>query len=104
MKIFDSRNRLHTKNHAEIVRSYEIIRTVIEFCAALCFVAGSVLFFYDDYIYAGTWLFVIGSLFFAFRPTIRLLLEFHLVNLPIPDEFRPYGTEREDRANSTEEG
>jgi hypothetical protein len=44
---------------------------------------------------AGTWLFLIGSILFAVRPTIRLALELHLARLPVPDEFRPYGADRE---------
>jgi hypothetical protein len=91
-KLFDHAIRTASPNHAEVVRKYELYRTVVEFLAALFFVIGSIFFFYDNLIFAGTWLFLIGSILFAVRPTVRLLLELRLANLPVPDEFRPYGT------------
>ncbi|MDN3719244.1 YrhK family protein [Roseibium salinum] len=51
-------------------------------------------------MYAGTWLFVIGSVLFAVRPAICLMLELRLVNLPVPDEFRPYGAPSRDKDRS----
>jgi len=71
---------------------YELYRTVVEFLAAVFFVIGSIFFFYESLLFAGTWLFLIGSILFAVRPTIRLLLELHLARLPVPPEFRPYGS------------
>ena len=96
MKPFDARLRRVTPSHEELVRRYELFRTVVEFLAALTFIIGSVLFFYDSLQYAGTWLFVIGSILCAVRPSIRLALELHLASLPVPDEFRPYGAPREE--------
>jgi len=91
-KLFDDSVRTATPDHAEIVRKYELYRTIVEFLAAAAFVVGSIFFFYDSLIYAGTWLFLIGSILFAVRPSIRLLLELRLANLPVPEEFRPYGS------------
>lgn len=91
-KLFDHSVRTATPDHAEIVRKFELYRTVVEFLAAAAFVVGSLFFFYDSLVYAGTWLFLIGSILFAVRPSIRLLLELRLANLPVPDEFRPYGS------------
>ena len=76
-----------------LVRRYEIGRTVIEFLAAATFIVGSVFFFYESLTYAGTWLFVIGSILFAVRPSVRLILELHLARLPVPNEFLPYGVD-----------
>lgn len=90
-KLFDHGVRTATPRHEEAVRKFEFYRTLIEFLAAATFVAGSICFFYDSLMVAGTWLFLIGSIFFAVRPTIRLLLELRLANLPVPDEMRPYG-------------
>ncbi|WP_051242933.1 YrhK family protein [Stappia stellulata] len=95
MKLFSSDLRRASPKHAELVRRYELFRTVVEFLAALMFVIGSVLFFSDSLLFAGTWLFLIGSILFAVRPTIRLALELHLTRLPVPDEFRPYGARPE---------
>ncbi len=91
-KLFDHSIRSASPKHAEIVREYELYRTIVEFLAALTFVLGSILFFYESLVYAGTWLFLIGSILFAVRPTVRLLLELRLANLPVPSEFRPYGS------------
>ncbi len=90
-KLFDHSLRTASQAHVETVRKYELYRTVVEFLAALTFLVGSVFFFYDSLMYAGTWLFVIGSVLFALRPTVRLMLELRLANLPVPSEFRPYG-------------
>ncbi|WP_306030609.1 YrhK family protein [Stappia sp. MMSF_3263] len=95
MKFFSSDLRRASPDHAELVRRYELFRTLVEFLAAVLFVVGSVFFFYDSLLFAGTWLFLIGSILFAVRPTIRLALELHLTRLPVPDEFRPYGADRE---------
>ncbi|MEP3047357.1 MAG: YrhK family protein [Roseibium sp.] len=92
-KLFDHSIRSASRDHAETVRRYELYRTLVEFLAAVAFIIGSVFFFYDSMIYAGTWLFVVGSILFAVRPSIRLLLELRLAKLPVPQEFRPYGAE-----------
>ncbi|WP_305985494.1 YrhK family protein [Roseibium sp. MMSF_3544] len=98
-KLFDNAARSASPAHEELVRKYELYRTVVEFLAALTFVIGSIFFFYPSLEFSGTWLFLIGSILFAVRPTIRLLLELQLANLPVPTEFRPYGA-----AKLTEDG
>ncbi|WP_254170442.1 YrhK family protein [Roseibium polysiphoniae] len=100
MKPFNQGLRSASSSHAEIVRRYELARTLVEFLAAVTFVIGSIFFFYDSLLFAGTWLFLIGSILFAVRPTIRLLLELHLARLPVPEEFRPYGTRASDGADT----
>ena len=90
MKLFDHKLRSATERHERAVRHYELARTLVEFLAALCFIVGSILFFYAALQFAGTWLFLIGSILFAVRPTMRLMLELHLTRLPVPREFRPY--------------
>ncbi len=75
-----------TRRHAEVYGLYEKIYTVIDFAAAMTFVAGSVMFFYDALVFAGTWFFLVGSLLFGARPTVRLLREFHLARLPLPGD------------------
>lgn len=59
----------------------ELLYTLIDFAAALSFLAGSVMFFYADLQYAGTWFFVIGSLLFAAKPTLRVWREFKLYRM-----------------------
>lgn len=81
-EFFKTSLRWTSPRHEVIVRRYEIARTAIEFLAAVAFIVGSILFFYPALVYAGTWLFVIGSVLFAVRPTIRLALELHIARLP----------------------
>ncbi len=80
--LFNHKNRTLTPAHARTTTRYEIARTGIEFAAAVAFIVGSVFFFYASLQYAGTWLFVIGSVLFAVRPAVRLALEIRLVSLP----------------------
>lgn len=81
-RLFNRDNRSLTPAHEKTTTRYEIARTGIEFAAAVAFIVGSVFFFYDSLQYAGTWLFVIGSLLFAVRPAVRLAMEIQLVTLP----------------------
>lgn len=61
-----------------IRRRYETLSIVNDISIALLFLVGSVLFFSESTTYAGTWLFVIGSVLLLLRPTIRLSRRFHL--------------------------
>lgn len=68
-------------NNPDISRRYalyEVIYTLIDFAAAILFVIGSIMFFFDDWQTPGTWMFLIGSLFFAAKPTLRVVRELHL--------------------------
>ncbi len=80
-KLFDI-----TPEHARVYGYYERMYTLVDLTAALFFLIGSVLFFYPELVYAGTWLFVIGSALFAARPAVRFLREYHLAQLPLPDD------------------
>ena len=57
---------------------YEIVYTLVDFGAAVLFVIGSIMFFFDAWVTFGTWLFLIGSLLFATKPTIRLVRDIRL--------------------------
>ncbi|MEM6849795.1 MAG: YrhK family protein, partial [Pseudomonadota bacterium] len=48
---------------------FEIAHTTADFCAALCFVVGSVMFFFSAWLIPGTWFFLVGSVLFALKPT-----------------------------------
>ncbi len=54
--------------------------------SSLAFLVGSVLFYYESLHVSATTLFVLGSAFFAGKPTVRLLREFHLSRLPLPGD------------------
>lgn len=57
---------------------YEVLSILNDIAVALWFVAGSILFFSPDTTYAGTWLFLLGSLQLLVRPVIRLSRRIHL--------------------------
>ena len=83
---FRLRRYLQTDRHAEIWSRYEKIYTALDFVAALSFLVGSVLFYYEALHFSATTMFVAGSAFFAAKPTVRLLRELHLARLPLPGD------------------
>ncbi|KCZ54427.1 hypothetical protein HY29_14305 [Hyphomonas beringensis] len=81
MKLFTHENRDQSPETRQAYALYEILHTAVDFIAAICFLIGSVLFFWSDTLFAGTWLFVIGSIFFTMKPTIRLVREIRLYQM-----------------------
>lgn len=81
MKMFDPRTNYASPNHAKLYAAYELLFTIVDFSAASLFVIGSILFFNAETTYTGTWLFLIGSIFFGLKPTIRLAREWHLLQI-----------------------
>ncbi|QDL91244.1 hypothetical protein FDP22_05285 [Paroceanicella profunda] len=77
MKLFNPKTRLTGQHNRKLYAAYEIAYTAVDFAAALLFLIGSILFFRDSTQTAGTWLFVVGSVFFALKPSIRLAREVH---------------------------
>jgi hypothetical protein len=71
-----------TPRHSEIYRRYQVVRVVISFGTAACFVAGSLLFLSPSTTGAAARLFLVGSLMFAVKPTIDMIRAFHLRRLP----------------------
>ena len=84
--LFRFRRFTQTERHAEIWSRYEKIYTGFDFVAALAFLVGSVLFYDEALHVTATTLFVVGSAFFAAKPTVRLLRELHLARLPLPGD------------------
>ncbi|MCW2306939.1 YrhK family protein [Rhodobium gokarnense] len=75
MTLFDSRNRSKSPRHERIYALYEIAHTCVDFLAAILFVVGSALFFWQSLYIPATWCFLIGSLFFLAKPALRLARE-----------------------------
>lgn len=75
MRLFDPNTRTRSPRHARIWAAWEIVYTIVDFAAAFLFIVGSVFFFYASLTYTGTWMFLIGSICFALKPTIRLTRE-----------------------------
>ncbi|OLO03497.1 MULTISPECIES: YrhK family protein [Salinicola] len=61
-----------------IRQRYEMLSIVNDVLIGVWFVIGSLFFFYESLTYAGTWLFVIGSVEMLIRPVIRLVRRLHL--------------------------
>ncbi|SFB01273.1 YrhK-like protein [Poseidonocella pacifica] len=78
MKLFRHSSRTRSADAERVYALYELAYTGVDFTAALCFTVGSVLFFWKQTETAAIWLFVIGSLCFMAKPTIRLAREVHL--------------------------
>ena len=72
-----------TGAHGRVYGKYQAIYDGVDALAAIAFVVGSALFFSDSTKTAGTWLFLIGSVFFAVRPLIHLARDLHLARLPM---------------------
>ncbi len=73
--LFNPDNHTRSERHKKIYAYCELAYTVVDFSAAALFVIGSILFFNDATVFVGTWLFLIGSIFFGLRPTIKLFRE-----------------------------
>ncbi|MCL3882142.1 YrhK family protein [Marivita sp. GX14005] len=80
MKLFRLSNRERNERSKDIYAAYELAYTIVEFGAAISFLIGSILFFWKEYETPALWLFVIGSLLFAAKPTIRFAREIKLAS------------------------
>lgn len=87
--MFDPRSATAGPRHREIYGRYQKVYTLVEFAAAVAFVVGSVLFFSPSQQTPATWFFLVGSILFAARPTVRVLRENHLARIPLPGDARP---------------
>ncbi len=81
MKMFRNERRDNSEAHRRLYARFELAYTVVDFMAAFCFVVGSVMFFSPDWQTPATWFFVIGSLLFAAKPSLRLVREIKLYRL-----------------------
>ncbi|MEY8840817.1 YrhK family protein [Cribrihabitans sp. XS_ASV171] len=66
---------------------FELAYTIVDFTAATLFVIGSVMFFSESWQTAGTWMFLVGSICFAAKPTLRLAREVKLAAMGDMDDL-----------------
>jgi hypothetical protein len=66
--------------HTELIirQRYEVVSIVNDLLIGVWFVIGSLLFFHESTVTAGTWLFVAGSCELLIRPGIRLVRRIHI--------------------------
>ncbi|QFS83888.1 hypothetical protein FIU97_14155 [Roseivivax sp. THAF40] len=81
MPLFHHENRDRNDRTRALYALYEIAHTVVDFAAAMLFLVGSILFFWAEYETQAIWCFVWGSVFFAVKPTLRLIREIHLLRI-----------------------
>ncbi|MFZ5962492.1 YrhK family protein [Thalassococcus sp. BH17M4-6] len=76
--LFHSNNRERNADTRRVYARYELLHTCVDFLAAFCFLVGSVLFLLPAYEKPAIWLFILGSVFFMAKPSIRLTREIQL--------------------------
>ncbi len=54
---------------------FELAYTAVDMAAAGLFVIGSIMFFSEAWLTTGTWCFLVGSICFALKPTLRIVRE-----------------------------
>ncbi|MGB5865612.1 MAG: YrhK family protein [Sulfitobacter sp.] len=81
MKLFRHETWQHSDVHKHVYALFEIAYTLADFMAALLFIIGSIMFFYDYWQHVGTWFFLIGSVLFAAKPTLRQVREICLYRM-----------------------
>ena len=86
--------------HLEVFWRYQVVRTGVDFGAAICFIIGSVLFFSESTQITATWLFLIGSILFAVKPTIDMVRSLHLSRLSTSDTEQHTGRAPSELARS----
>ncbi|PYE83902.1 YrhK family protein [Pseudoroseicyclus aestuarii] len=79
MKLFHHANGETTRETRHLWACYEVAYTAVDFTAAATFLIGSIMFYWSSLNTPAVTLFVIGSLCFALKPTIRLVRELHLM-------------------------
>ena len=87
MKMFDPANHTRSPRHRAVYAFWEICHTVIDFLAAMLFLVGSVLFFYQSLENPAIWCFVIGSICFALKPTLKLVRELNYLAIGDLDDI-----------------
>ncbi len=76
----DDKDTVFHMGHEELVirRKFETLSIANDFLIALWFLAGSIMFFWEQTMTIATWCFVLGSLELMARPAIRLMHRFRL--------------------------
>jgi hypothetical protein len=81
MNLFRNDRRNISPSHNRVYARFELAHTFVDFMAAICFIVGSILFFFETEQIPATWFFLIGSFLFAAKPTLRLVREIKLYRM-----------------------
>lgn len=79
--LFDPRRDGASDRHLHVSNTYQAVRTLNSFLAALAFVVGSALFFWESTQTTATVFFLVGSILFAVSPTLDVARQLHLRRL-----------------------
>lgn len=74
-RMFNYHDPAQTEQRKRIYAAFELWYTIVDVGAAVSFLAGSLLFLWEDTKTVGTYLFVGGSALFLLKPAIRLMRE-----------------------------
>lgn len=78
MALFAPQNRTTSDRNRRLYAAFELAHTAVDAAAALFFLIGSVMFFFDALKTPATWCFVVGSVLFAVKPVLRVTREIRL--------------------------
>lgn len=83
----DNNNLTIRIGHDELVirQRYQVLSIANDVLIGIWFLIGSFMFFSDELVFAGTCLFVIGSVEMLIRPVIRLIRHVHLQKIRSPE-------------------
>ncbi|KIN65393.1 YrhK [Sulfitobacter noctilucae] len=81
MQLFRHETRQSTEEAKQLFAVFELLHTLADFGAATLFIIGSIMFFFDQWVTFGTWLFLVGSILFALKPTLKLWREIRLYRM-----------------------
>ncbi|MHA6347624.1 YrhK family protein [Roseivivax sp. CAU 1761] len=76
--LFHEDNGGNGKRAKKLKAVVEVMYTSADFLASIAFLVGSIFFLYEHLHTAGTWLFIIGSVLFASKPTMSFFREVKL--------------------------
>jgi len=76
-----------TPAHEQVYATIEVIYTVVDFAAAGLFIIGSALFFSPEAKAPALWCFLVGSICFALKPSLRLIRQFRYLKLDRIDKL-----------------
>jgi len=85
--LFDPRGSQRSSAHEQVYATIEVIYTVVDFGAAGLFIIGSALFFSPEAKAPALWCFLIGSICFALKPSLRLIRQFRYLKLDKIDKL-----------------
>jgi hypothetical protein len=74
-QLFHVDARSHLMVHKRIYAMSELLHTLVDVAAALCFLTGSILSLSDETKAIATWFYIVGSVFFLLKPIIRISRE-----------------------------